>query len=597
MPLRKPVSRHPVLADALADCRRGFWSVAIFSGVVNMLMLAGPLYMLQVYDRVLASHSVPTLLALSVLLVGCYGLQALLDLIRNRVVVRIGGELDRRLGKVVHHAVLQIALHNRSPGEALQPVRSLDQIRAFLTSAGPIAIVDLPWMPVFLFLCFLIHPWLGVMALVGAIVLLTTTLMTERASREPTAELARGTGARSAMIETDRRNSETVVAMGMAETLANRWTTHGVKFLQAAERSSDVIGFFSSLSKVLRLLLQSMMLGLGAYLVIRNEVTAGAMIAASIMMSRSLAPIETAIANWRGFAAARDGLRRLGEMLTVIGAPPERMLLPAPHRSLEVEAAVVAPPGSQIPIVNNVQFKLTAGDVLAIVGPSGSGKTSLVRVLTGAWPAARGKVRIDGATLDQWSPEVLGPNVGYVSQAIELFDGTIAENIARMAPMPDADAIIAAARAAGAHDMILRLPKGYDTPIGDGGVFLSAGQRQRVALARALFRDPFLIVLDEANANLDGEGESALLQALRNAKARGAIVVMIAHRASMLAVCDKVLVIKDGVQQAFGPRDEVMSRLNPAPPAKIRPDVTFGTRAAEMGPGLKVVADGTGGAG
>lgn len=583
--------RHPALQAVLSDCKRAFWSVAIFSGAVNILMLAGPLYMLQVYDRVLASHSVPTLLALSVLLIGSYALQASLDLIRNRVMVRIGGLLDRRLGQAVHNAVVQIALRSRISADALQPVRSLDQVRTFLSSTGPIAIVDLPWMPVFLFVCFMIHPWLGLMALFGAILLLTTTMLTERSSREPNAIVGRSVGMRQSMIEADRRNSETVIAMGLGDTLASRWNEHGHNFLLAAERASDVIGFFGSLSKVLRLLLQSLMLGLGAYLVIRQEVTAGAMIAASIMMSRALAPIETAIANWRGFVAAREGIQRLSSTLTALGPPPKRMPLPAPRDSLEVEGVVVAPPGSRTPVVAQINFGLKSGEILAIIGPSGSGKTSLVRALVGAWPTLQGKVRVDGAPLDQWPPDILGPSVGYVSQAVELFDGTVAENIARMMPQPDADAIIAAATAAGAHDMILRLPQGYDTPIGDAGVCLSAGQRQRVALARALFGKPFFIVLDEANSNLDGEGETALLHALRQAKARGAIVVMIAHRASMLSVCDKVLVIKDGIQQAFGPRDEVLSRINQQPAAKPRPAAAF-TRGPEPNTGLKVVADG-----
>jgi PrtD family type I secretion system ABC transporter len=584
-PQRAP-AQHPAVGAALKDCRKAFWSVAIFSGMVNVLMLAGPLYMLQIYDRVLSSHSVPTLVALSLFLVGAYAFQAILDLIRSRVVVRAAGLLDRHLGATVHNAVVRLAIQSRQAGLAAQPVRDLDQIRTFLTSAGPIAIVDLPWMPVFLFICYLIHPWLGLLALAGGLMLLSATLLTERASRVPAREVAQGASTRAAMVEADRRNSETVLAMGLGEALAKRWATLNDAYLAAVERSSDVVGSFGSISKVLRLLLQSAMLGLGAYLVIRQELTPGSMIAASIMMGRALAPIETAIANWRSFVAARDSTRRLSEVLARVGVAREKTELPRPHRGIDVEDVVVAAPETQTAIVGNVKFRLAAGEVLGIIGPSGSGKTSLVRVLVGVWRPARGTVRLDGATLDQWSPENIGPHVGYVSQAIELFDGTVAENIARMTVEPDADAVINAAKAAGAHDMILRLANGYDTRIGDAGAILSAGQRQRVALARALYGDPFLVVLDEPNANLDQDGEAALMQAIRDAKGRGAIVLMIAHRAGALAVCDKILFLREGAQQAFGPRDEVLRKLAPPPAAPAAQPA-----ATSMGATLKIVGD------
>ena len=588
--------QHPAVAAALTDCRRAFWSVAIFSGLVNLLMLAGPLYMLQVYDRVLASQSIPTLIALSLLLAGAYGFQAILDLVRSRVVVRAAGLLDRHLGGTVHGAVMRLALVTREPGDAHQPVRDLDQIRSFLTSPGPIAIVDLPWMPVFLCICFLLHPVLGLLSVGGALVLTATTFLTERASREPSRELMRGAGQRSSSIEAARRNSETVTAMGLGDTLSKRWLALNESYLSAVERSSDVVSSFGSLSKVFRLLMQSAVLGVGAYLVIRQQLTPGGMIAASIMMSRALAPIETAIANWRGFIAARDSVRRLSETLARLGPVPERTELPKPHRSLDVEdVAAIAPEGTR-PIIANVRFKLTAGDVLGIIGPSGSGKTSLVRVLVGIWRPGRGAVRMDGASMDQWTPEMRGPYVGYLSQNVDLFDGTVAENIARMLPDPDPDKVIAASQAAGAHDMILRLPNGYDSRIGDAGTILSGGQRQRVALARALYGDPFLIVLDEPNANLDQEGEAALQQAIRTAKERGAIVVMIAHRTAILGVCDKVLVLKDGVQHAFGPRDEVLKALRVAPGGKPgAPAAPQQPAIASMGATLKIVPETGGG--
>jgi ATP-binding cassette, subfamily C, type I secretion system permease/ATPase len=554
-------SVHPDIAAALRDCRRAFAGVALFSGVVNLLMLAGPLYMLQIYDRVLSSRSVPTLVVLSVFLVGAYAFQGALDLIRSRVVVRAAALLDQHLAVAVHGAVIRLAVSNRHPGEGPQPVRDLDQIRAFLTGAGPIAIVDLPWIPVFLLICFLIHPWLGLAATVGGIVLFTMTLLTERASRAPARTAAQDAGVRSVMVEAGRRGGETIVAMGMAGSLAQRWARVNNRYIGAVARLSDVAGSFGSMSKVLRLLLQSMILGLGAYLVIKQELTAGAMIAASIMMGRALAPIETTIANWRAFVAARQSIRRLSEALTRAAPRTAVTALPPPARSLDVEQVTIAAPGTPTPIVTGVHFSLKSGEALGIIGPSGAGKTSLIRALVGIWPPVKGNVRLDGAELGQWDPELRGRHIGFVSQTVELFDGTISENIARMAVAPDTDSVLRAAQAAGAHDMVLRFPSGYDTKVGDGGEALSGGQRQRIALARALYGDPFLVVLDEPNANLDSDGELALHQAMQALKARGAIVVLIAHRPATLSVCDRLLVLANGVQQGIGPRDEVLRKL------------------------------------
>jgi ATP-binding cassette, subfamily C, type I secretion system permease/ATPase len=562
---------YPDLAAALRECRRVSGNVALYSGIVNLLMLAGPLYMLQIYDRVLSSRSVPTLVALSIFLVGAYAFQGVLDMIRSRVVVRAAALLDQRLANTAHGAVIRLAIASRHPGEGSQPVRDLDQIRAFLMSAGPIAILDMPWVPVFLSICFLIHPWLGLAATAGAIALVTMTLLTERASRAPARAAAQDAGSRSIMMEAQRRSSETIMAMGMAGALAQRWTALNNRYIAAVGRLSDVAGSFGSVSKVLRLSLQSIILGLGAYLVIRQEMTAGAMIAASIMMGRALAPIETAIANWRGFVAARQSIARLSEALTRAAPKRTATALPKPARSLDVEQVTVVPPGGTAPIVADVRFRLRSGDALGIIGPSGAGKTSLVRTLVGIWRPAKGNVRLDGAALDQWDPALLGQYVGFISQTVELFDGTISENIARMSIAPNADAVLRAARAAGAHEMILRLPSGYDTPIGEGGEALSGGQRQRIALARALYGDPFLIVLDEPNSNLDGEGEAALLQAIAGVKARGAIVILIAHRPTVLSVCDHMLVLANGAQLEFGPRDQILRKIStrPAPPAAV----------------------------
>jgi len=578
----RSVALHPAIKAAFKDCSRIVWGVALFSAVVNILMFAGPLYMLQVYDRVLASQSVPTLIALSLLLGGAFALQAALDLVRNRIVTRSTGFLDQHLSAVAHAAVIRLAAAGQQSGDTPEPVRDLDQMRSFLTGQGPIGLVDLPWIPIFLLVCVLIHPWLGMLALFGGLMLASATLLTEWASRAPVREANRIAKTRSTTLQADRRNAETTFAMGMQRALADRWLALNAVYFAAVGRSADVIGFYGSLSKTMRMMLQSAALGLGAFLVIRHELMPGAMIASSIMMSRALAPIETVIANWRGFVMARDSLKKLIAVFARIGTEPARTVLPKPEHDLLVENVAVLPPGRKAAILGNVSFTLLAGEALGIIGPSGSGKTSLIRTLVGIWPPAQGTVRVDGAALDHWPPDRLGAEIGYVSQAVDLFDGTVAENVARMAAEPDSHAIVAASQAAGAHDMILRLSEGYDTRIGQGGAVLSAGQRQRVALARALYGDPFLIVLDEPNANLDGEGEAALLQAIRDAKARGAIVILISHRPGILSVCDKILVLTGGSQHAFGPRDEILG--NPTPQSAVATNARFrlvGSQSAE----------------
>lgn len=521
--------------------------------------------MLQIYDRVLASRSVPTLVALSFGLVIAYLFQGLLEIIRTRVVTRIGAIFDRTLSGPVHECVIRLSIKTRKGGDAIQPVRDLDQVRTFLTSAGPLSVLDMPWVPIFLIICFLIHPWIGFVALIGALLLMVLAFLTERNSRAPAKALSEEASARASSIEADRRNSESVVAMGMQPMLSKRWTEINDRYLAASTCSSDVVGSYGGLSRVVRLLLQSVILGVGAYLVILNEVSAGAMVASSIMMGRALAPIETAIANWRGFVGARQALDRLSKVLTSASGS-KITALPAPCKSLKVENLAVAAPGGQATILRDIRFQIEAGEALGIVGPSGAGKTSLVRTIVGIWPPAQGGIRIDGAALDQWEPAELGRHVGYVSQSVDLFEGTVSDNISRMSEKPDSEAVLAAARAAGAHDMILKLPQGYDTRVGDAGAILSAGQRQRIGLARALFGNPFLVALDEPHANLDTEGEKALTQALLDAKTRGAIVVMIAHRPSALVACDKVLFVSNGQQVAFGPRDEVMQQIMPRPP-------------------------------
>ena len=550
---------------ALRAARRSLWSVALFSGMVNLLMLAGPLYMLQVYDRVLASRSIPTLVGISAFLAAAYAFQAALDIVRGRYVVRAALLFDARLADATSTAARRLAASGAPADTVHRPVRDLDRIRAFLTGPGPLALVDVPWIPAILGVSWLIHPWLGMLSLGAGGVLAALAFATERASRSPARAVAKRAGERTALLESARRNGDSVAAMGLGPALAARWGRVNDEFLRATRRASDVVGSLGSVSKVVRLMAQSGVYGLGAYLVIRNEMTAGSMIAASIMMGRALSPVEISIANWRGFVAARQSVRHLASSLAEARPGGPKTDLPPPAERLDVESIVVAAPGVVRPVLNDVRFSLRAGEAMGVIGPSGAGKTSLARALTGLWTPLRGSVRLDGFDLRQWNQDSLGPHVGFLSQTAELFDGTVAENIARMAPEPDSRAVIAAARAAGAHAMIQRLRDGYDTRIGEAGARLSGGQRQRIALARALYGDPFLVVLDEPNSGLDAEGDEALQQAVLEAKARGAIVVLIAHRPSAVSNCEKVLHLANGVQQAFGRREDVLRPVVPRP--------------------------------
>jgi ATP-binding cassette subfamily C protein len=567
----RPVARNPFdrksrptpVGAVLDQCRTAFWSVALISAVVNILMFTSPLYMLQVYDRVLASRSIPTLVAITLLMMFAYLAQGLLDAIRSRIVVRIAAILDEQLAGPVHDAVTQLGLVARSDGQALTPLRDLDQIRAFLSSQGPIAVCDMPWMPIFLIICFLLHPLVGVTALVGAIILTALAVMTELSSRKPMLAMLGEQGRRGALAEGARRNSETALALGMMPSLRARFVETNERYVGSLQAATDVTNGYGAATKTLRMAIQSIILGVGAYLVIRGEMTAGGMIAASILMGRALAPVEQVIGSWRAFIGARESVKRLGETLLNFSRTEELTALPRPHMSLAVQDLATGSIGSPRPILQQVNFQLSAGEILGVIGPSGSGKTSLARALVGVWPLLRGTVRLDGAETRHWSREDLGRLVGYVPQDIALFDGTVAENIARFQRPADDEAIIAAARAAGAHELILAMPQGYDTPIGDGGAMLSGGQRQRIALARALFGNPFLLILDEPNANLDGDGELAMMKSLRALKDTGRIILLITHRPQIIQICDKVLLLANGTQQAFGPRDEVLRRLMP----------------------------------
>ncbi len=570
-PLRQP-SASAELAAALGACQRAFLAIALFSGMSNVLMLAGALFMLEIYDRVLPSRSVPTLVALLILVAGLYAAQGIIDTIRSRILVRVGNSLDEALSLRVYDAVVRLPLKIGGKSDGAQPVRDLDSVRAFLSGIGPVALFDLPWMPIYLAVCFLFHPYIGLTALAGAVILVTLTMLTEMLTRRPTRNATQFAMARNALMEASRRNAEAITAMGMAGRLAQRWNNLNRHYVAMSRRASDVAGGLGAMSKVLRMLLQSSLLAVGAWLVIHQQSTPGIIIAGSILGARALAPVDLAIAHWRGFVGARQSWQRLSRLLGHLPAQVEPMPLTPPAKTLAVQNAAVAPPGQQKIVCQDVNFSLAAGKALGVIGPTASGKSSLARILVGVWTPLRGSVRLDGASLDQWSPEALGRHIGYLPQDVELFTGTVAQNIARFEEPPDAEAVIAAAQAAGVHELIVNLPDGYETNVGDHGGALSAGQAQRIALARALYRDPFLVVLDEPNSNLDAEGDEALTRAILGLRARGAVAVVVAHRPSAIASVDYILVMARGRQQQFGPKEEVLNRvMQPsAPPRALK---------------------------
>lgn len=558
-------NEYPSIRSALSATRQAFIGVALISAVSNMLMLVSPLFMMQVYDRVLASHSIPTLAALSLLAAGIYVVLAIIEILRSKILLQIGRCLDEQLSQPSIMATLAVPSAGQD-GAPSALLRDLDQIRQFMSGPGPIAIADLPWMPVFILLLYLSHPLFGLAVVGGAIVLLSLTLCSEFLLRKPSRQAAQLLASRWELSEAGRRNADSLHAMGMRHAFAKRIENAHDKYTAENLRSSNLTATFTAVSKIFRLALQSGMLALGALLVIDQLASAGVIIAASVLTSKALAPIEMATGQWRNFISARQSARRLQETFDRIRRDAAEMQLPAPRRSLSVAGLSVAAPGSGKVLVQNVSVSLFAGQGVGIIGPSGGGKSSLGRALTGAWPASNGTIRLDGAELTQWSSDRLGPSIGYMAQNVELFAGTIADNISRFSQSATPDSIIEAARLANVHDLILSLPNGYDTQVGTNGGTLSGGQRQRIGLARALYGNPFLVVLDEPNSNLDAEGEEALASAIMNARQKGAIVIVIAHRANMLKVVDHVLVVNNGIMTAFGPRDEVLNKL------KTRPD-------------------------
>jgi len=573
-PFTPNVADDPV-SRGLHDSARKMIGIALFSGVINLLMLSGSLYMLQVYDRVIPSRNIATLAGLSLMVLFAYLMQGYFDALRARMLCRVATLFDVGLQDSIHTALATLPLRGARPMVMQQPLRDLDQIRAFMSSMGPTAFLDMPWIPIFLIALFLFHPAIGVTAVLGTVAIIAMTLITDRMSRSAAKAAMDSSAQRQVLADTTQRNAEVIRALGMVDRFGVLWARVNERYLRENIRATDVSATLGSGAKVLRYVLQSGMLGIGAYLVVADKASGGIMIASSIMMGRALAPVEVALGSWKQLVAARQGITRLRDICKTTAKPPSPPVdLPRPCRELIVQELAVAAPGSERPIVQNISFALKAGSGLALLGASASGKTSLSKALVGIWPAQHGVVRLDGAALDQWRNEDLGRHIGYLPQDVALFDGTVAENICRFDTGATSDGILKAAQIAGVHDVILRLPEGYSTRIGQGGMALSAGQRQRVGLARAVFGDPFLIVLDEPNANLDAEGENALGRAIQMLRQMGSIVIVISHRPNALAALNMALVLYDGKAIAFGPSEEVFARVRgsvppPAPQAAV----------------------------
>jgi PrtD family type I secretion system ABC transporter len=565
------------LTAVLATCRGTFLMAALFSSVINLLMVVPSLYMMQVYDRVLHSHSEATLLMLTLITVGLLGAMSLLEVIRSRILVRIGGRLDQRLGDRVLAAQFTSSLQRSSdnPGQAM---RDLDAVRQFLTGSGIFAFFDAPWAPIFLAIIFLLHPMLGFIAMAGAVVLFALALANNAVTRKPLEKAGTVSVSLSGTIDSSLRNAEVIEAMGMFQNFRRGWSIRQGDVLRYQAQAADRAGIVMGLTKYTRLLLQTAMLGGGAWLAIHEQISAGCIIASSVLMGRALAPVEQAIGIWKQFLGARVSYRRLTALLgATAGAAGRRSNPPRPMGALSADGVSATPPGRDTPCLSDLSFELGSGQVLGIIGPSGAGKSTLARLLVGAWRPDAGTIRFDGADIQSWDARTRGAFVGYLPQDVELFDGTIAENIGRFGAL-DSEAIVAAAKRADVHDLILRLPLGYDTPIGRGGSALSGGQRQRIGLARAVFGNPAIVVLDEPNSNLDDVGEAALVHAVSQMKAAGTTVVVISHRPSILSATDQIMILDAGKIRLFGSRAEVLAAVS-------RPAINSDGRAADQGTG------------
>ncbi|MDD2112633.1 type I secretion system permease/ATPase [Pseudomonas asiatica] len=560
--MHKPPRTRSELADVLFRLRRSFFALAAFSGVINVMMLTPAIYMLQVYDRALVSRNVTTLTMLTLLVIGLFMLMSALEMVRTRVLIRVGNFLDMDLNRRIFSAAFERNL-SRAGGNPAQALQDLTQVRQFLTGNGLFAFFDAPWTPIYLLVCYLIHPLLGLVTLIGSLILVGLAYLTEKATQKPLAEANQAALSSASYANNNLRNAEVIEAMGMLPAIGKRWFQGHLRILQMQTLASDRAAIISSTGRFVRITLQSVILGAGALLAIEGKITPGMMIACSILTGRALAPVEQVIAAWKQLQGSRSAWGRLNDLLHDYPQRPPSMSLQRPMGMLAVENVVAGAPGTSTSIVRGVSFSLVPGESLGIIGPSASGKSTLARLLVGVWPTQAGKVRLDGADIFTWNKAELGPWLGYLPQDVELFEGTIAENIARFAEV-DSEAVIRAARSSGVHDMILRFPQGYDTRLAADGSPLSGGQKQRIALARALYGEPNLVVLDEPNANLDDVGEKALVDALAELKARGATVILISHRPNVLCAVDKVLMLRDGAVHMLGSRDEVFAALRKA---------------------------------
>ncbi|MDD5716163.1 MAG: type I secretion system permease/ATPase [Sulfuricurvum sp.] len=559
------------LLSVIHESKKAFYFAAFVSLFINLLMLVPPLYMLQLYDRVLSSRSEETLIMLTLIVIVMFAIMGILEFVRSRILIRVGNSIDAKLNTRLFNAMF--ALANRQPGKSTaQPLSDLTLIRQFLTGTPLFAFFDTPWIPIYIGIMFMFHFWLGWFAIFAALVAFTLTLINEKRTKNALESSNKFYQQSQTYIQTSLRNSEIIEAMGMHENVRRRWQKRYSSFLTEQSNASDEAGLWSNLSKTIRMLMQSLILGLGGYLAIIGEVTPGMMIAGSIILGRALAPVDLMTNTWKQFSGARMAYHRLGKMLTDFPEKEKPTPLPIPKGFIDLETITVVPPEAKIPAVKGVSLSIKAGEIVGIIGPSAAGKSSLARAILGVWPLHSGKVRIDGAEINHYDRAILGKHIGYLPQDIELFDGTITENIARYED-PKPEKVVEAALVSGVHEMILQLPQGYDTPIGPGGIALSGGQRQRIGLARAIYEYPALVVLDEPNSNLDDAGERALVQAIAELKKRGTTVVLITHRPAILGITDKIAFMREGQLQLFGSRDDVLAALAPKPASTVQQGV------------------------
>src|SRR6056297_1417636 len=559
--------------ERVARITEGMRSVLLYvlglSGVINILALTGAFYMMQIYDRALLSGSIPTLAMISLLAFGLFVFQGALDVLRSQILQRVGARFDHRVAPDVHMMTIEMPRYGFSIGESVERGRMVDTLRGFFGGPGLVALLDLPWMPIFIAFVFILHPYLGALTIAGAGLLALLTILTEFLTRRSNADISRAAAARSSVAEANARNADVIRAMGFSGKAVKLFRDANEEHLRLEAGSGGITRTFGAISKVLRMMLQSAVLGLGAYLTIMGEMTAGAIIAASVASARALAPIDSTIANWKNLIAARNAMATIRQTMAALPEQARPLQMPDPKQSFSAEGITVVAPGSGRVLLSDVTIQLEAGQALGLIGPSGGGKSSLMRAMAGVWPVLRGHVRMDGADLVQWGEDTISRSFGYLPQDYTLFDTTIARNISRLAD-PDPEKVIAAARAAGVHEMILAMPDGYETELGASATSLSGGQRQRIALARALYGDPFVVLLDEPNSNLDAEGERAVSHAIQSIRDRGGIVIVVAHRPSALEHVDLVGVVQDGALSRFGPKSEIM-RVKAAPVSPAKP--------------------------